>query len=59
MRKSLIALLRKLVVIVAGAALLVLWQNFLGVRVEGSMASRTAYMIGVILFSLVIFKRGN
>ena len=59
MSKSLIALLRKLAVIVAGAALLVLWQNFLGVSIEGSMASRTAYLIGLILFSLVIFKRGN
>lgn len=47
-------LLIKLVVIVVGAFLLVLWKNFLGVKIEGTMIARIAYMVGVGLFALAI-----
>ncbi len=51
-------LLIKLVVIVVGAFLLVLWQNFLGVKIEGTMIARIAYMVGVGLFALAISNAG-
>ena len=51
-------LLKKLVVIVVGALLFVLWQNFLGVKIEGSMIARIAYMVGVCLFALAISNAG-
>lgn len=53
-------LLIKLLVIVVGAVLLVLWQNFLGVsvKIEGSMIARIAYMVGVGLFTLAIVNAG-
>lgn len=47
-------LLIKLVVIVVGSVLFMLWQNILGVKIEGSMISRIAYMVGVGLFIYVI-----
>ena len=49
-------LLSKLVVIVVGALLLVLWQNFLGVKIEGSIIARVAYIVGLCLFTLTIIK---
>ena len=51
-------LLIKSVVIVVGAILLVLWQNFLGVKVEGSMIARIAYIVGVELLALAIVNAG-
>ena len=48
----------KTIVFVVGAVLLVLWQNFLGIKIEGTMINRTAYIVGVILFALVIVKTG-
>lgn len=52
-------LLIKLLVIVAGAVLLVLWQNFIGVKIEGSNIARIAYIFGVGLFTIAIEHAGQ
>ena len=51
-------LLIKLLVIVVGSVLLVLWQNFLGVKIEGELIARIAYMVGVSFFTLAIVNVG-
>ena len=51
-------LLIKLLVIVIGSVLLVLWQNLLGVEIHGSIIARIAYMVGFGLFTLAIVHAG-